>query len=173
MNLIKKQFKQFTAVKLMLRVALLGWLAALPAKAQLQIPIPYAISVATNQQSTSAATSTNPVWTTGAAFTLPVRGMDLNLMFSTTVTNTGTSNNVFGFNEQIAGVWTTGYPLQITNSNNGTNQNAVLTNNGIVNWNYILRATNIPGVNAIRLDYFNTWQTNPVYINGIFVDYNH
>ena len=156
----------------LLVVALLAMLSALTAEAQQQIPIPYAISVATNA-TTPGTTVTNPVWTTGAAFILPVRGVDLNLMFSTTVTNTGTSNNVWGFNYQIGGQWTTGYPLQVTNANNGTNQNALLASNGLVNYSYILRATNSPGVNAIRLDYFNTWQTNPVYQNGIFVDWNH
>jgi hypothetical protein len=123
--------------------------------------------VATNQQTTGAAGPTNPVFTTGTAFTLPTRGVDYTLLFSTITTNTGTSNNVYGFNYQVGGQWTTGpnYPLLITNGNSGSNL--------LQNQTYILRATNIPGVNAIRLDYFLTWQTNPVYINGIFVDYNH
>ena len=152
------------------KLVLLALLTALPAKAQLQIPIPYAISVATNCQ-TPGVGSTNPVFTVGVPFTIPIRGVDLNFLFSTITTNTGTSNNIYGFNYQIGGQWTTfapnttTYPLMITNNNYGSNITA--------SQNYILRATNIVGVNAIRLDYFNTFQTNPVYMNGIYVDYNH
>lgn len=71
---------------------------------------------------------------------------------------------VCGFDLLVAGQWTTSLPLQCTAPTTGAN--------GYCSYFYI-NPTNTIGAKAIRLDYFNMPQTNPLTAFNIWLDWNH
>ena len=116
--------------------------------------IPTSLSVVTNATITA---------TDAAALTIP-KGRDIGVLVLQSAANNGTSNTVYGLDVQVGTNWSTTAPIRMTAAMNGTNTT------GVYFW---LGATNFAGVNAVRLGYLSTTQTNAVTPASITLDWTN